>query len=645
MSSSVATWGPSGRLAEGEPSKPIAQHVAEIRDGTQQIVIPADPATGQVERTIEEMFGEQPISVQRGGLIVAPTLYAAAGSVSASSTALTVAGGTFSSADVGKLVTIASAGRNFTMQTTVTTHATTIAAASGTSITLATAAFTEAAAADVWVGNDYAEQIQEVLDLAATVGAATTSRQRVIIPHGLVVPIGNLLDISDWTYLENYGTILFLGNDSIGTIVRIRSDLDCGVIGHGFIDGNNTGNTNGIGLSGQSNLGGSTERVILSGQTIRRCRHGGAHLAASLTDVTKIGNGGGKGISPQNGPRRLIVRDTFVEDCATGFSSEGAVANDGLTHAVMLSNLQVHGCEFTGVGFWSQLNEPDTGDHHEVLLSNVLVSNSGKDVVAADGFAPIVMNCGVGVRGSIKVRDNRASTRLDILRGSMRFCELDIKADVKAVRHVINHEVFGGYSQVDTPSRHNTVNAKLMLRSEDATGYLLRGASGVTLAYGEYNVSFETASAGVFEHTNVWPGAGRYENTDRTLKFKIRNNSTGRDVESNTYFSDSLADDATHIMRLPFDYGHVFLAINAGTIRIGTFSIDGIGTATITALTGNGASNVVHADFNATTGTITVGSGSVDAKFNISINNAGSLYLLNRLGASVQTTCVVTAMV
>jgi len=58
MSSSIATWGPSGRLAVGEPSKPISQHVAEILDGTQSATLPADEATGRRARGATEKARE-----------------------------------------------------------------------------------------------------------------------------------------------------------------------------------------------------------------------------------------------------------------------------------------------------------------------------------------------------------------------------------------------------------------------------------------------------------------------------------------------------------------------------------------------------------------------------------------------------------
>ena len=62
------------------------------------------------------------------------------------------------------------------------------------------------------------------------------------------------------------------------------------------------------------------------------------------------------------------------------------------------------------------------------------------------------------VKGDIKVINKTGTGTFDIVRGSARFCDLNIYADVSQVRHTVNHEEHGGYSPALSRSEHNKNN-------------------------------------------------------------------------------------------------------------------------------------------------------------------------------------------
>ena len=204
------------------------------------------------------------------------------------------------------------------------------------------------------------------------------------------------LRILDGVYFVNNGLIKFTGLEDVGTLVLIRSALDCGITSDamGVIDGGDIGNVNGIGVSGQTGagLGGESRRIIANNQTIKNCR-------SNHTFPSEIGNKGGKGISFQTGPRSVLVDNIYVEDCDIGYGFEASINNDGKCE-VQMSNVRARNCTWIGGLYWGTFSdETNTGDYFDITHTNVTLEDCGMPVSTTDGFAPIVFNCRLSSEG------------------------------------------------------------------------------------------------------------------------------------------------------------------------------------------------------------------------------------------------------
>jgi hypothetical protein len=604
------------------------------------LTLAADEALGRPRaRTLADKLTDYAVTPFDYEELAAVQKFAAAGAITAADATLVVTGASFTSADVGKRVTIAGAGRSFTFSVGgATTHAATIASVTNaTTVELSAAAFTTVTAGDVLVGPCASGAIQDMIDWATARATARQEKQLLLLPAGFTLLADVQIDLEDYVSLQVEGNLIAANDDDEGGLVRIRSDVDVAVFGHGTLDANFIGNCNAIGASGRSDLGGAGYRLFIGGGLkICNVRHGGAHLAALLSSVSDIGRGGGKGVSLQSGPRRNIVDGLFIENADIGITYEGGTSNDAYTNGCLISNVVVQGSEWAGLLLWGEFSADPVaeGTVSEISLSNVNLIDCGKPTTVTDGFAPICSNAAYGVVGNVRVRNSTG--RHDVWRGTARFCDLKINADMYELRHWVNHEFYGGYNTNASPSRHNHMHGPLKIRASclvagtGITGYVVRADSGQSVAYGKYAVEFTAHNGTDFlEDFTIWPSGHvePLENVARSTRFQIGCQSNGRLIESNTYITRSVANNATVIFRPPVDYFTLLVAVHAGTIRQAVVACKTVGTPSIGAIS-------EHADFNLLTGTISSASGSA-GEFLVSTTNAGTVMFVNRLGATV----------
>tara|TARA_R110002096_G_scaffold397862_2_gene593821 strand:- start:87 stop:1736 length:1650 start_codon:yes stop_codon:yes gene_type:complete len=435
------------------------------------------------------------------------------------------------------------------------------------------------------------------------------------------------LRILSGVHFINNGTVTFAGDVNQGSVMLIRSSTDCGITSDsmGVIDGGGIGNVNGIGVSGRTDLGGESRRIIINNQLIKGCR-------SNHTVPSEIGNKGGKGLSVQTGPRSVLIDTVYIEDCDIGYGFEASIGNDGKCE-VQMTNVRARSCAWIGGLYWGSFSsEPSTGDFFDITTSNIVLEDCGMSVSTTDGFAPIVFNAAYQVRGDIKVLNKTGTGLFDIIRGSSRFCDLKVFADVSQVRHTINHEEYSGYSPVSTKSEHNTITVRVKSRSAaDVTGYVLRGKTGTDVVGGVYKF-YVNEWDGIDYLDAGWAG-GTYENVDTRASIHILDGNQYQSiVKIGPSFHEavapvSAADDTVITKQMYSSFGFAGVAVQTATNRTAFVHFDSDGT-----LACNGTFSSAQIEF--TTGALT-GTTGTNGFLTISIDSDSVLYVENRLGAPV----------
>lgn len=462
--------------------------------------------------------------------------------------------------------------------------------------------------------------IQAAIDHVGTLSASDNLRRFVLIPPGKYL-CSNFLLMKDHIYLINNGNLLFdSGATSPGTFVLFRSVIDCGIVGNGIVDCDNLENMNGIASSGLTSLGGESRRILISGQTIKNCDHKIAN---------EVGNGGGKGISIQHGPREVIIDNCFIYDCDLGISVEGK-STDGGSTSVIINNVKIKDAEWTGIWIDGDYTGIQTAaDNTEVRINNLVLEDCGKDVTVTDGYAPIILDAAFNVIGNIKVRNT--SGVHDVVRGHGRFVNLEIDADVNDTRHVINHEFWAGFGGSDTQAQSNVFNVTFRSRTAPTSGdFLLRGSGSNDVGFGTYEFKVSHYDGVDFINTD-YPG-GLIENVDETTNVDVHDMGTGKPLlyqgpsKAGRQYTASLDDEGFLTYQVRNDFGSAEVAILGATVRSATVSWDSVGTL---RCGGHG-----HADIEFTTGALTGTTGN-DLKVTVSIDTSRLLYVENQLGTTV----------
>lgn len=455
----------------------------------------------------------------------------------------------------------------------------------------------------------------------------------LLIPHGVILRVRRALTPPSNTHIVNNGGIRYIATQAPdaadgGAVIVFRSVHDCSITGCGWIDGNNVPGINGIASSGRSDLGGEARRIKIEGQTIYNCRSG--HTA-----ITELANKGGKGITLQTGPREVIVTGCWVYDCDIGISVEGSYANDGAT-SVNIACTYVENCRYIGLMLWgSGAPQPITGDYFQVTISGLVLTHCGMDVTVQDGFAPIVFNNAYTVTGNVMVR-NPSGTH-DICRGIARHADLRINADVYKVRHVFNHNDYGGYGVLASTPRQNRFHAVVTSRTAPvATGYLVDGFAITTRSH--YDVTLMNVDGTEIASTQ-WPGRFIGNVSLNSTRLRIECQSSGKTLFDNTSNSGNrtqepilVADDSVTSFQLRNLAGVVTVAAHGTSVGSANVTYRMLSEPYRITKEGN-------AIFEVRTGTVT-GTTGTDGKITVAISTLGLMTVENRSGTELSFTFI-----
>lgn len=424
---------------------------------------------------------------------------------------------------------------------------------------------------------------------AASAASADGMRRRVLIPAGYVFRCNNEIAIeSSNVTLDVRGELKFYGGNAVGGFVVVRAASNIEITGGGTINANQQTNDNAIAVGfvnpDQSVAGPACEDIWIHHIKIKGCRHGGSHIP-DPTDPSKVGTGGGKGITIQFGVKRAIVHNVEIDDCDIGFSVEGKEADSGYVSEIVFSDVIVRGSRYIGAMLGSVPNTTSLfGQVTGLTLNNVVFRDcaNGQTLEAvprnvAELFGVIVGQAMVDVSGDVKIVNT--SGRTTLTRGSFRASGLKITAIVDDLQDAIASEPYEGHNPQNTASRYNEFDVKLTILGGTIGGYLLNSDAtyGATLA--SYKFSVIWLNDGV---ATAVPTAKYANNLPATTTFMLKDQHSGRFVLTNDgasptgtvagiqTFINGLGfedDSINNLSKLAATRGGLALANNSGTTQ------------------------------------------------------------------------------
>jgi hypothetical protein len=370
---------------------------------------------------------------------------------------------------------------------------------------------------------------QAAVDYAASLYAETGAFQTVVVPPGIW---GFDLEwiMKSGVCVKNFGAVKYTGPDTRGHFIYWGGTEFASFDG-GIVDCNSIGNTNGIAI------GGSRENFnFFVKTTVLNC--------VSKTEGVSYLAGGGKAVTLQHGAFSGIV-DVIAKDGSFGVSTEGISANaeDGERASRDINVRMV--CEnMTEAGWvgWGSTNGGVHGNDGYVrnngLNLDLVLINCGKN---SSNTGPVLLRNATNTRARIRVNNTSGSGRtLAILKGTHRFCDIEIDALVDDAQHVMDADADAAFS--DTASSVGSkIRINLIVENSSPTGDVLTGSTSAIIHASDVKI-------GIAQRPSTIPNAFGFGAVDTTLlenttRFEVVNllGGSGGVVYGQTFVGSDLA--------------------------------------------------------------------------------------------------------
>lgn len=468
--------------------------------------------------------------------------------------------------------------------------------------------------------------LQAMLD-AATAAASPGQRVKSVIPPG-VYRCDDELFMRSNTVVENQGHLKFYGGDAVGEFMAFLGVQNVELYG-GVLDSNRQGNDNTLAIGRIDTEADNCENIYIHDVLVLNAAHGGSHVV-DIDDPSDVGVGGGKGITVQHGAIDVLISDVILDNCDLGFSVEGKQANGMYASGVTVNNMVVKNSKYMGLYLTSI---PSTSSMYaqvsSLTLNNVEIVDCGTGQTTeetpqdcADLFGAIVCQSLHFVQGkNIRVKCNETDEKLTVLRGAVRFADLDVQVFCAGeLVDVINSEPYGGYNPSNSTSRYNNIRAQVI---HDATfsGYLINNHATYYAAYGTYEFSVLDLNGGSPE---AMPPAQYVNNQQNTQLVTVTDLHSGKTttVQDGTPASQvsSFADYLVNGLAIDDDSGNNYTKI--GPTRNLLALTDASGSAKAFVTSSGFLLGSAGAYFSGTTG-LFFGSGSPEG---VKTAGPGSVY-------------------
>jgi hypothetical protein len=472
--------------------------------------------------------------------------------------------------------------------------------------------------------------IQHALAYATLVADESGGISEVLIPSGTYL-CDRAIYVYSNTKMSNNGHLKFTGGNAVGGFVWIQRADNVELTG-GIWDSNFQTNDNTIGVThvsaNQTVIGSVSTNVMIHDLIVQNARHGGSHLA-DITDPTKVGGGGGKGITIQHGASGVLISNVIMDDCDLGLSIEGKESGGGYANSVVVENLHIKNCRYMAIFLTSVQNTVSLyGKTASVLLNNIdIVDCAVNQTIDAtpqdisDLFGVITFQSMVGVKAT-GIRIRSTTGKMTAFRGATRHSEWDVQIIAAGeIVDVVNTAPYGGSNPTNTASRYTRFSVGLSALG-NLTGYLVNSDATYGGFYSIYDFYTIRYTGGSYVST---PIANYCNALPSTSTMTVVDNLTGRMCTFNDGAPTTLDSTWSKMIQNGFvikdDLANNQTKIGAARSTLALADVNGSTKAKVDA---TGLTVVSRLGFNSSTKGLSFGAGSPEGSVTA---EQGSLYV------------------